>query len=333
MARIELRDCTFRLVDGHRNTAAVNGSPAVGDTSFDVDTLGTSGILPVTARFTVAGDTPTHTITAQKGGSVYTIAVGSASAGSFTLAVGSHSASTAIAYNALASAVKTAIVNTGVSTDDVTVTGSAPTWTITFTGSLNKVVTALVSAVSVTLTGGALVQSTVHAGGLTYNITFTPALVAAPADDAVLTVGGRTVEANIGTGNTTYTENKTYEYQLSRGNLDTVREGDQVPMDVTMDFVWDFLASIDGVDTPTIEDALKRLRAASDWVSSSADPCEPYAVDIEIQHIPNCLTVEEEITTLPDFRVEKLNHDVKAAQVTATGKCNAVYATNVRVSQ
>lgn len=62
----------------------------------------------------------------------YTVGVGAASAGTFTLTYGGLTTAT-IAYNAAASAVKSALValDDGFDASKWTVTGSAPTWTVT----------------------------------------------------------------------------------------------------------------------------------------------------------------------------------------------------------
>jgi len=67
----------------------------------------------------------------------YTVNVGSASAGTFTLSLNGKTSAT-IAYNASTATVKSTIVaiDDGVSADDVTVTGSAGDYTITVPGTL-----------------------------------------------------------------------------------------------------------------------------------------------------------------------------------------------------
>ncbi|MCP2626507.1 phage major capsid protein [Mycolicibacterium smegmatis] len=67
----------------------------------------------------------------------YTVNVGSASAGTFTLSLNGKASAT-IAYNASTATVKSTIVaiDDGVSADDVTVTGSAGDYTITVPGTL-----------------------------------------------------------------------------------------------------------------------------------------------------------------------------------------------------
>lgn len=164
--------------------------------------------------------------------------------------------------------------------------------------------------------------------GVTTSFTFTPALTAAVANNAPIIWLPHQLEIDIGEGNCTYDESRNMEYKLNRGNLDTVREGDQVPMDVKIDANWEFLRSVSGEDV-TIEEALKGVGRASTWVTSSSDTCEPYAVNVIIDYIPPCAD-KREIITLPDYRYEKLSHDPKAGTIGTSGKCNATQATVAR---
>lgn len=169
-------------------------------------------------------------------------------------------------------------------------------------------------------------------GGNTTSITFTPGLADAVADNAALTILGHEIEIKIGEGNFTYDEKRNIEYKKNRGNLDTVRKGDQEAMDVRFDFVWEYLRSVSGATTPTIEEALKQKGAAATWTSTSADPCEPYCVDLEVEYIPPCGSVDKEYYLVEDFRYESLNHDFKAGTVACTGKSNREEATITRVA-
>jgi len=165
--------------------------------------------------------------------------------------------------------------------------------------------------------------------GPTTEITFTPALASAAADDVVLTFLPQQIEVKVGDGNLTYSEHKTYNYDLDRGDLDVVREGDQVPMDVTLDMVYEHVTAGTGEEITPV-DALKRLGGAAEWVSSSGDLCEPYAVDIEVEHTPPCGTSDIEITLFPDFRWDDLDFDLREATISATGRCNATQPTVTR---
>lgn len=171
---------------------------------------------------------------------------------------------------------------------------------------------------------------TARTGNPTTSIDFTPALATGGVlDDAVITFTSNQIEVKIGDGNITYTENKEYEYQLDRGNLDAVKEGNQVPMDVTIDFVYEFVRTGTG-ETTTVVDALKKIGGAAEWVSSDADLCNPYAVDIEVEYTPPCGTADTETTLFPDFRYDSLEYDFSAATISSTGRCNATAPTVTR---
>jgi len=141
------------------------------------------------------------------------------------------------------------------------------------------------------------------------------------------------IEVRIGEGNLTYTENKEREYTLDRGNLDTVRNADDAPVDVSIDATWEFLRGKPGDVVPTIEEALKRVGVASSWVSSAADPCEPFAVDVVITYKPECEIGEThfEVITIADFRYETIEHDLDAGTLAVTGRANVTEASVVRV--
>ncbi len=167
----------------------------------------------------------------------------------------------------------------------------------------------------------------------TTNIVFTPALGAGTyADGGVITFSPIELEIKIGDGNLTYTEASEYEYDLDRGLLDTVRSGDQVPMDVSLDFVYEYITTGTS-ETTSPMDALKKIGDASEWRSSSSDPCEPYSVDIVVIHTPICTTQEIETTVFPDFRSESREPDLGEASISVSGRCNATQPTITRTAQ
>lgn len=152
--------------------------------------------------------------------------------------------------------------------------------------------------------------------------------------DAALTITDgtpNTVEVTIGEGNLTFSEKRNIDYKLDRGRIkdsdgnviDRVREGDEVPMEVSFDFVWD-LVKTDGV---YIEDAIQGLNSASAWVSSDTDEeCQPYSVDLEFKIEPDC---GSEIRTykFTHFRCESIDSDASAGTISCSGKCNEVHPT------
>lgn len=158
----------------------------------------------------------------------------------------------------------------------------------------------------------------------TTNIEFLPVLGAGTyLDGAVVTFYPQQLEIKVGDGNITYTEHRNYEYMLDRGDLDTVREGDEVPLDVKLDCTYEHITTGTS-ETISPIDALKGIGGAAEWVSSSDDPCEPYAIDIEVEHVPPCGGAQKELTLFPDFRAETKEVNFKEATISLTGKCNVI---------
>ena len=166
----------------------------------------------------------------------------------------------------------------------------------------------------------------------TTSITFTPDLVVDLQDNAPITVLPHQLEVRLGDGNFSYTEKKPREYKKNRGKLDSVRNGDEEPLEVKLDFAWIFIKSSTGEDL-TVEDVLKQQGQASTWVTAGVDPCEPYCVTMRIKYIPPCTNTKNEIIDLAEFRYEELQHDTKTAMIACTGKCNLTTPTVTRVDK
>jgi hypothetical protein len=157
----------------------------------------------------------------------------------------------------------------------------------------------------------------------TTNVTVSPIWTGgASVVNDVVTFHAQELEIKIGDGNLKYSENKNYDYLLDRGDLDTVREGDEKPIDVDLQFVYEHVTTGTSESMSPV-DALKKIGAADEWVSSSADLCEPYCVDLEIEQVQPCGTNQDETTLLPDFRYEKLDFSLKDATISVSGKCMA----------
>jgi hypothetical protein len=157
-------------------------------------------------------------------------------------------------------------------------------------------------------------------------LTFTPNLGAgtyntANASNNAITFLPCKIEVKIGEGNLTWSEKKEYVYLLDRGNLDTVKEGNEVPVELSLEFVYEHVKTGTSEDITPV-DALKKTGNTANWVSSSTDQCEPYSVDILVfQDVP-CGTVQDETITFTDFRYESLDFDLAAATIATSGKCN-----------
>ena len=167
--------------------------------------------------------------------------------------------------------------------------------------------------------------------GPTTNIVFTPAwgLTNVPEKGDHLDFLPQQIDIKVGEGNLTYTEAKEYEYLLDRGVLDTVKEGDEQPLEVSLEFVYEHITT-GTAEAITPVDALKNKNGASEWVSSSSDLCEPYCVDVEIDHEVPCGSVQDELTLLPEFRYDSLEFNLQDATIAVAGKCNTTEATITR---
>lgn len=135
----------------------------------------------------------------------------------------------------------------------------------------------------------------------------------------------------IANGTLSYTEKRNIEYIKDRGALDSVREGDEEPVEVKLDVIWEFLKQGSGGEPITPEDAFKKRGGAAAWVSAdTADPCAPYSLDIEVTYDPDCSPTQVETITIADFRHESLDHSFKDGMISVSGKANVDEATPVR---
>lgn len=166
----------------------------------------------------------------------------------------------------------------------------------------------------------------------TTSITFTPVLVVAVQNNIPVDILPHQLEVRLGEGGFSYTEKKAREYKKNRGKLDSVRNGDEEPLEVKLDFAWIFIKSSTGEDL-TVEDVLKQQGQASTWVTAGHDPCEPYCVTMRIKYMPPCTGTKDEIIDLAEFRYEELQHDTKTAMIACTGKCNLTVPTVTRIAK
>lgn len=158
--------------------------------------------------------------------------------------------------------------------------------------------------------------------GQTDFITFTPALTgSAPSDNAVLTFLPQRLEIKIGDGDLSWTENRELLYDLDRDLLDTVRLGQEQPVEVDLAFIFEYVTTQSGQAITPI-DALKRIGQATEWVSSAEDLCEPYAVDIYVVHNVPCGTDQDQDFLFRDFRYESLEYSIQDASISVSGRCN-----------
>lgn len=164
-------------------------------------------------------------------------------------------------------------------------------------------------------------------------ITFTPKLGAGSynsgnSENAVTFINQR-IEVEIGEGNLTWSETKEYEYLRERGDLDTVKEADEQPVEMSMEFVYEYIKTESGQDITPV-DALKNAGEADEWVTSSSDLCEPYSIDVLVKHCVPCGTDKDEDVLFTDFRYESLDFDLGEATIAVSGRCNVSEPTVTR---
>ncbi len=338
--------------------------PLSGDTSLTINTVSLNtadtDLVPVGARFTIAGETASDTVHVVTARTPTSASPTTAITFSPALTAGTYSAS----GQGIAGAATTTTPGVAATTDEVqsiarhanNVTGGTYTLTLTLNGdspvttsaiAYNAIAATIQSAIDtavaahsgwtngdIVVTGGPLHTTaiTITFSGASVDeldhgqTTINGASLTATLGNKTLTFAPQELDIKIGDGDLKYTESTEYLYDLDRGDLDTVREGNQVPMDVSMDFVYEHITTGTG-ETIAPMDALKRRGGAEEWVSSATDLCEPYAVDVVVIHEPPCGSSESETTTFPDFRSEKREPSFKDSRISVSGKCNATEPT------
>jgi len=143
----------------------------------------------------------------------------------------------------------------------------------------------------------------------------------------------------IGTGNITFTENYPMEYETDRGSIanGTVRRGDDVPVEVNVTCTWFEILS-EATDLPLVYTPKELLRGegrAVAAISVGADPCEPYACELELLLEVECATGarKDEKIVFDEFRVESCAFDVSAGTLVFSGKSKQISPSVTRPAQ
>jgi len=205
----------------------------------------------------------------------------------------------------------------------VVTTGRSIVATLAYeTGAVTTTATLLAAAIAGNTEANALVTVTQAGAGTD--------LVEA---QAITTLDGQqSIDITVGEGTLSYSEKTPREFVKDRGNLDTVRDADQEPMDISFDFIWDFITAESGGSNPTVEEALKNtgIAVTNSWLTTALDTCQPFCVDVELSNLPECSSVEDEYTMFTEFYQENLDHDAKEGSVACSGRCNATTASDTR---
>ncbi len=302
MARIRLRHCTINLLDGYRGQAAV---AAADGTDLQINSFESDhGELPVGCRVEI--NELIYTIKS--------VVLGPASGRVQDTSIG------------------------GSSLDVDEITGRVPVGTKFTIAGIEAGTVFTVTATAEDISGD------------TENITFTPALDAEdlPDNEAAITfevmpaslevypelpssvnpadeisILGRCASVKIGDGSLSWDETTNYEYEMDRGEIDAVAEGEDEPVTVNLSMVYEYVASVVGSNVPTPVEILKQKGEAANWISTGADPCELYAVDLEVDYKPPC-DLPHEITTFRELRWDSINPNFQDSSIEMRARCKAV---------
>lgn len=137
------------------------------------------------------------------------------------------------------------------------------------------------------------------------------------------------IDVHIGEGDFSWSEKRQVDFVKSRGQLDTAREGEEVPTEISLVAIWDFITSSSGAPI-TVEDALKRRNGAAAWVSASPDSLAPYCVNFAIIYSPPCPQVQKETITFPQCHYIEIAHSIKDATLAIKLSANCTEPTVTR---
>ena len=192
-------------------------------------------------------------------------------------------------------------------------------------GAITTTATQLKTGLEADAPATALISATVEGDG---------AGIVEAQSEITLTANYNKITVLMGPGNLTYSERDSFTYEAEAGLIASgyVIPNDEEPMEVRIDAVWEQLKADSGA-TVQIRDALTQSGEAAAWVTTGADGCEPYAVDIEIEHVPPCTTQPKEYTLFPEFRANDKAGDVRGATFQVTGQCKAAEPIITKVAQ
>jgi hypothetical protein len=138
--------------------------------------------------------------------------------------------------------------------------------------------------------------------------------------------GTLTVKIKVDEGTLQWTETRNREYILDGGKLDSVRDGDESPVSVNLDARMEMVVSPEG----DIDEVRKFLKGQLEGQISTGQSCEPYACDIEVEFAMPCegsttgaaTSGTARILTIPEFRYEQKDGDIRTSMLKITGKAN-----------
>lgn len=343
----DLREMTLAFQDGFSGTSAIDDASIANlDTVLGVDThilRDARTIVPVGARFTTAGIATVRTVTNTQNSQQWTLDLTTAVVvgGTFDITL-NGATSSAVAFDVTGSALQALLEALGgIGVGQITVAeASGPIHTITFAGTLANIATNTLTVDGASLTNADTeVVINTQTGLITWEVTFTPALVTAflPSNDDAMTWYPRRLFFEVETGDLAWTEGANPIARKSRGILSGLRKGEDQEIDVTSAFVFDWMRSqttdLNPLTDITPHEVLHNVGFASDWLPSShGSVCEPPSVDIVVIDRPACGSQQAEIFIFPQFAFTNISPSVQGGIVNFSGMSIAEFPIIKRVA-
>jgi hypothetical protein len=146
---------------------------------------------------------------------------------------------------------------------------------------------------------------------------------------SILDGATHSIEVKNGDGTIAWTVKRPMKYVKNRGKLDTVRKGDEEPVEIQFSAIYTYLKGDTGDEVNPYE-ALTKTGNASAWVSTDTDTCAPYAVDLQLVYTPPCSSAKSERITFEDFRAEDIGGEEKEGTLSFKGMANITAPTVAR---
>ena len=137
--------------------------------------------------------------------------------------------------------------------------------------------------------------------------------------------GSNVIAVALGEGSVTWSEKKTMEYILDGGLLENgaVRQGDEVPLELSFESMFDYVISDAGTHTPY--EIL--MNVGGGYTSTDDDGCNAPSCDIELAYEPDSGCGVDEFIQFLLFRCEDCQFDPKGGKISFSGKCAVTAAT------
>jgi hypothetical protein len=115
----------------------------------------------------------------------------------------------------------------------------------------------------------------------------------------------KTLTIPISEGDFAFTINRPTFIVMNRGKIDSRKQGDEVPVDLSFSIKFEQWAYSNGNTGMSVPDVLQGINLANDWIST--DGCGPYAVDIKFEVDNPCDPGKKEVLVFGKFTADTLS--------------------------